>query len=482
MRELGPHAIAQTMPDRPVLGFMVQRIVDIGGVNRLFFVFINATLWMFFAIEAALLFQKFFPEVKHYSIVAACLTLAPIVIQTQLSTIIVVLPASLPTILCYAGILILLRDTDVEKSNAGLSVGVAAPLIAAGIAISEYGVAANLVGFVLLIGAASMAVGAARRRLLISAGWVLPVTLAAYVLFTKIVNLGERPSVAPTHVLQSVLSKWIEVPFDLIAGTWRATIAAYATALSTITIAYDSKSTIIGSFVGFVMAGLLYFGTRPQSNGMTEENHWDEPIKRRAVFLILAILAGLAPVRLMGRPTTLTEFGSRFLIPIMPAAATLTLALALRLSNRRFRCVPVAVCGLIIGYATWSFTYATLGRHRTIAALSTVLQPYVTQSDGYTVVVVPFERFESELTATVAATWLPELEKRLWVVSESTGKSKFGDRGTCPPGLALDAENRRVIRRGRLDRILWIEFRSGKPTTVEPYCLFTTAPALTQLH
>ena len=473
MRESGRYAITQTTLDRPVFGFLMQGIVSLGGANRLLFVLINAIVWLIFAIEAALLFRKLFPEFKRYSIVAACLTLAPIVIQTQLSTVNVVLPANLPTVLSYAGILILLRDSDVKKPNGGLFLTLAAALMVSGIAISEYGVAANLAGIVLLIGAASMVgAGAARRRLLVSAGWVLPVTLITYVVFTKIADLGARPSVDPSHVLQSVLSKWMEVPFDIVAGTWRATIAAYATALSTITIAWDSKSTIIAAFVGLLMASLLCLGTRARSTEIPSEDR-REQISRRVAFLLLAILAGLAPVRLMGRTTTLVEFGSRFLIPIMPAAAAVTLALALRLVGKRFRWVPVAAFGLIIGYATWTFTYTTFQRHRTVAALGMLLQPYVAKSDGYTVVIAPFERFESELTATVAANWHPEMEQKLWVLSESAGRAQFGNRGTCHPSDVLDAENRKVVRRGRLDRLLWVEVRSGKPATVEQYCLFT---------
>ena len=108
LRESGPRFLAQQMGDRPFFGFLLEQLASFGPANRLVFVILNAVLWLAFAIESLILFRELFPEFKDYSIVAACLTLAPIVLQTQLSTALVVIPANLATIFGYASILVLL--------------------------------------------------------------------------------------------------------------------------------------------------------------------------------------------------------------------------------------------------------------------------------------------------------------------------------------------------------------------------------------
>jgi hypothetical protein len=173
----------------------------------------------------------------------------------------------------------------------------------------------------------------------------------------------------------------------------------------------------------------------------------------------------------MGRQTILDDFGSRFLIPIMPVAASLTAALALRLVGKPLRSVAVATLGLIIGYATWMFTYTAIQLHRDIASAGKVLESYVTKTDGYTVAVMPFDRFESELTATIASAWPVELEKRIWVTGPKNAETEFGDRATCHPSAELNEQNRKLVRIGKLDELLWVGVAPGKPVSIKPYCL-----------
>src|ERR1700676_1531079 len=99
LRESVPNIVAQNMRDRPVMGFLFEKLMGFGSASRLALVVLNAILWLGLAIEATMLFQELFPELKNYSIVAACATLAPIVVQTQLSTVVVSIPANPPSIL-----------------------------------------------------------------------------------------------------------------------------------------------------------------------------------------------------------------------------------------------------------------------------------------------------------------------------------------------------------------------------------------------
>jgi hypothetical protein len=470
LRESGPHSLAQHLGDRPIFGFLLEWLASFGSANRFVFVLLNAVLWLGFAIESGMLFRKLFPEFKDYAIVAACLTLAPIVLQTQLSTALVAIPANLATILSYAAILVLLRDSHVDKPTRPLLLGIAAALAASGVALSEYGVVTNLVGCVILIGVAlTFFAPMPCRRLFLRAGWLFALTGAVYLLFAKTVDFSARPDVAPAQILRREMGKWMEVPFDAIAGAWHSLIGAYAAAFGNITLAWDSKSTILGVLFGFLTAILLCLGVHNRrAKGLAEDRQGRLPI--RLAVLLPAIFVGLLPFSLMGRATTLLEFGSRFRIPIMPVAAATTVCLALYLVRPSFRWIPVATFGFIIGYASWVSTYTAIEQTRAIGAVQGALKPYVAQTNGYTVAVVPFRRFESELTANITSTWPLELEKRLWVVAVDPARIQFGDRRTCRTSSVLGIQVRGLTRSGKLDQILWVEAPSGKPVLIEPYC------------
>ena len=472
VRESGRHSLAQYMGDRPVFGLLLERLASFGVANRIVFVFLNAILWLSFSIESGMLFRKLFPEFKNYSILPVCLTLAPIVLQTQLSTLLVALPANLATILGYAALLLLLHQHQQREDTLlrPLLMCIAAGLAAAGVLLSEYGVATNLVGCVILIGVAlTSSTRTASRRLFLSAGGLFALTVTAYLLFAETADFSGRSDVAPAHLVSRGAAKWIRVPFDVIGGAWHALIGAYATALGSITLEWSSKSTIIGILFGLATAILLCLSIARRQVGTPAESspgrlHW------RLAVLLPAILVGLLPFSVMGRAATLLEFGSRFRIPIMPVAASATVALALCMIQAPLRWVPVAIFGLIIGNASWAFTYGAIQQSRAIANVESPLKPYVAQTAGYTVAVVPFNRFETELTAKVASTWPLELEKKLWVIGPDAALVQFGSRSTCRPNAALQVQVRGFSRVGKLGEVLWVDAPSGKAASIESYC------------
>lgn len=470
LRESGRHALFQYMGDRPIFGLLLESIASFGAANKFVFVAINAFLWLVFAFESGLLFRKLFPEFRNYSIVASCLTLAPIVIETQLSTALVVLPANLAAILSYAAILLLLESDHRAEESRPFRLVLAAALAASGVALSEYGVASNLVGAIILVGTGLIcSVRAERRNLSVRAALLCALTAISYVLFAKTANFNARPDVAPAHALQRGMSKWLEIPFDVLSGAWHAVLGAYASALGNITLAWDSKSTILAGLFGILIAVLLCLAVR---NTPVCASNDQSPARffRRFSVLVFAIFAGLLPFSVMGRATTLSEFGSRFRIPIMPVAAAATVYLALHLVRLSFRWVPVMLLGFVIGYVSWISAYNAVERSRAIAAIQGSVRPYVEQSAGYTVAVVPFERFETESTANIASTWPVEVEKKLWVIAQEPASLQFGSRRACHPPAALDVNVRGLTRSGKLDQILWVDARPGKPVVVEPYC------------
>jgi hypothetical protein len=470
LREAGPHSLKTFMGDRPVFGVLLQTVARFGAANKFVFVSVDVVLWLAFAVEAGLLFQKLFPELRNYSIVASCLTLAPIVVQTQLCTALVVIPANLATILGYAALLFLLDSDGSEQSARPVRVGAAVFLASAGVAISEYGVATNLVGCAVLLGLAlSCPAAAERRKLVWRATWLFGLTAIVYVAFAKTANFGQRPDVAPAHALHREVGKWVEIPFDVISGIWHSVVGAYASAFGGFNLAWDSKSTILGAFFGVLIAALFFLAVQNFEPRSWEEDSTPRPFARLIV-LLAAIAVGLVPFSLMGRATTLGDFGSRFRIPVMPIAAAATLCLVLNFARRHFRWVAVVALGFIVGYASWTSAYTTVKTARSISSLQGVLKPYVKQTDGITVAAVPFERFETELTANVTSTWPVELEKKMWVIPTDAALQQFGGRLQCRPSNEINVHVRGLSRAGKLVQILWVDAQPGMPARVETYC------------
>jgi hypothetical protein len=469
LRESGPGTVVQKMGDRPVMAFFLAKLMSVGSLHKMEFVLLNAALWLVLAVEAKMLFVELFPEFPNYSIVAACATLAPIVVQTQLSTVMVSIPANLASILSYAMVLVLLKAYRRNKPNRLVLLGSAVALAISAVMLSEYGVAANLVGLIILLGTAlTPSTGMSRHYKLGAAACLLAVTIAAYFVFTKLADFSGRPDVSPVYMAHHTIFQWTEVPFDVVAGGWHSWIAAYAIELGKITIGWDSKSTIVGVLFGLVIAGLLSIGTQNPADVSEKERPYS--LAGRLAFLSLGLLIGLLPFKAMSRPTTLLEYGSRFRIPILPLAAVLTVALALSLVRAKVRWVPVAVLGLIIGYTSWTFTYEAVKNHRLIGQYGHALAPYVLRTAGNTVAIVPVDRFESELTATVTVGWPLELERKFWVVGETPAVLMFGNRNECREDAVLEVHMRGLSRSGKIDKLLWIEAHPGRPTLIEPYC------------
>ena len=324
-----------------------------------------------------------------------------------------------------------------------------------GVAISEYGVVTNLVGCVILVGVAlTLSSRMARHTVFLRAAWLFALTGVAYLLFTKTADFSVRPDVAPAHMLRRGAAKWMEIPLDVVAGVWHALIGAYATAIGNITLAWDTKSTIVGILFGSLTAVLLCLAV--QNCRADDPAHGQsEQLPRRLAVLIPAIIVGLLPFSLMGRTTTLLEFGSRFRIPIMPLAAAMTVCSILCLVRPSLRWIPIAMFGLTIGYSSWIFTYTAIEQARAIASIQGVLKPYVSQTDGYTVAVVPFKRFETEMTANVTATWPVELGKL--VVSDDPARTQFEIAGAVTQVPYLTYMSVDLHERGN-----WISFCGWK--------------------
>jgi hypothetical protein len=466
-KEAGAAALFQGIPDRPLLGHLFSFFVGIVSASPVSLVLLSGLIWAVFALEAGFLWRRLFPDLGCYACLVSCLTLAPIVVQVQLCTVMIALPCVLPAALAYGALLLWLRYLD--GVGAGLlSLCCAAGLTISGILVSEYAVAASLAGLAILVESAVARSGEERKRALTTVVFSVLATTVAYVAYRRLSSLAYRADVNPLLAAENATHKVAGVVLDLITGVWHSVIGGYGPALHSVALYWDSPSTILGVSFGLVIALVLGLccGTPRLAASMESEVHgW-----KRVCVLSAAVAAGLAPVALMGRSTTLTEFGSRFLIPALPVATVLTVLLVVTLFRKRYVWIPITVLGLVCGNAAVVAANTAAHRHRLVTSIGNALQPYASMDSDYTVAISSMSGMDYELTAKATKDWPAALGKKLWIYDYDAGLAVFGPRTDCNPRAELHKSLRLLERNGPISRLLWLETRGEKLISVEPYC------------
>lgn len=466
-RESGTTILSQTMPDRPLLAHIYRFVCGIVPASAAGLTIVSALVWFVFAFQAGLLWRRMFPDLDHYAGVVSCVTLAPIVVQAQICTVLVSLPCVLPPILVYGALLCGLRfaETDARFRTPALACG--AMLLTLGILISEYATAASLSTLVLL----PLVLQRAKtnwQRQRIRGVLVLFATLTAisYLLYVRLMNLGYRPDVNPMQAGLTARRHMAGLATNLVTGVWHSVFGAYASVAGTAGLYWDSKSTIVAVLCGALVAAVLCVSSRNHADAA------EEPQLRSQTILMLfaALAAALAPVALMGRSTTLAGFGSRFLIPAMPVSAALTVLIALTIVRLRLVWVPVALLGLVGGYAAVTQVSSAIHQRDFAVSIGTALRPLVTANGNYTVAVLSINGMDYELTARATSNWALEFERKVWIYDYDAGVRAYGARTNCPSDLQIHKHLRLLSREGPLDHLLWIEIRGEKIVSIEPYC------------
>jgi hypothetical protein len=449
--------------DRPIPGLLHQALVSLGGQHAWFYAGINVVLWLVLALEARALFRRLFPDLKEYGMLGACLTLAPVVVQVQVSSLVVAATVVLFTILSYAAILLCLKSA--EQPGMGYLAGGLA-LAAAASYSCEYATAALLAGATVLTGIGlSGSEPSLRSRLVVRAGALSAVAVLAYLLFLKTADFAIRPDVDPGAAVGRSWEKVVRAALGSLAGLWYSIVGAYGSALARLAPSWSSKSSLIGFMFALVALGLAVAALPRLASSVAR-------FSGRTFYLALAILIGLGPAALMGRAPMLTDYESRMRVPILPIAAALTLYLALSLVHPDKRWAPVALLGAAMGYATWTTIYSNVHEVQILNGLGSLLKPYAeSKPEGFTVAVVSLPRMQNEMTAHVTSRWPEAFERRFWIYNAETARSRFGTRTDCRATPTIDEQVRPIVRKGPISQILWVELGDAKPASVEPYCL-----------
>ena len=461
LREAGVGALAAQHPHRPLFGLLLKWAAEAFGIHRGPYVAMATACWGLLAWQTHRLSRRLLPGAPEPAVLAALLTLTPILVTTQYTTVTTVLPANVPVSLCLAALLICLRD-DAQGDRARL-LG-AAVLVAASVVLSEYGIAA---------GAACVALLAACRRYR-AAGVLFLGTASGYLLFRAGADLSVRAKQSPSAQLGVLLGHPHLAALRFLEGMWRCLVGAWATAAGAIRLSFSDRSTLLAALAGALAAAtvaLVYRRADPEARGPFGG--------RERLGLLAAIAGGILPVVLANRSLTSGDpYESRYLLPVLPFAALAAAFSLHRMTAPRFRKGACAALAFVAGYWVVAGAFEARRDQRRMEEIGARLRPLVRDSSGITVAVVPdkWKLDGSDITPKVTWTWSDEDAKRVWVMPASRAAVEFGPRGKCRGAdrVALASELMATERTGPLAHLVWLSPWERSLGDLEPYCVGPT--------
>jgi hypothetical protein len=486
IQERGLGALVAGHSDRPVMGHLWSLLAISENTFWVAALVAQALLWPGLGLLSALVWRHYFPSLRRFAWLVGCVAVAPFATKVQMVTVNIALASFLSVALAYTALVLFLRliagddRWSLARFVAGLS------LLALAILIQEYALSVVIV-MVVLFGATALLSGdgGTQRRAFRVIGASIMTAGVAYLIYFLIADQAARTDVHPSYATKLLAGDYfLTLPFRLISVLWWGTGDGVANSLSD--ISFVSKPAIFAAAYGLIVALLLVYGCYTHAPAAKESPRPKDVMT--ALLFGLALIAGVTPMVLMGRIPWDPNDGmsSRFGLPVLPLAAALIVFAMVALVRARLWAVPVLVLGFAAGHATFSEAWSAVRERRMMAAVGEALKPYMSSGSGYTVAVIPLPerslgpRRQWELTARVAASWPAELRQRFWayrfggglpLYSDEEAGRVFGPRGNCRRPGEIDREVRLVVRRGHLERLLWVEPHSDGSISVEPYCI-----------
>lgn len=455
LREAGAGSIAADHPDRPLYGLVLQSLAMAFGRNPIPYILIGLASWALLAWQTSRLAEKLFPEEPVPGALAALLVLAPILVETQYTTVTTSIPVMWPVSLVLAGLLLCLGAAE-ERVPLLIAV---ATLVGISAVLSEYGflTAAACVALLLLL-----------RRFRAALGF-LAGGVAGYLLFRVISNAYARENVLPSRLLPQAFQEPGKVVTRWITEIWDALLGAWLSAAGAVRIDATSRSTLLASAMGAVAAVIAFRAFR-----RLPPRPAHRPPAPRLFALGTAVAAGLLLLSLASRSSTLPAYESRFATPVLPFAALFMVGLTSRIATDRYRPFLFAFLALLAGYRVVDGAFETRRRQEFLEDVGARLLPVVKRFPGITVGVLPGMGLSdgSDMTPKVTFSWNDEEARRVWVMPPSEAVELFGLRTECRDTARIETPPmlHSTGRRGPISRLIWIPVKTEASEDLEAYC------------
>lgn len=449
VREHGSGAIKGSILDRPLVGILISSVWALGLLPT---IILSLALWAVLGFLAARLLTTLFPSVEGYGPLCMVLTVSPVLTKCHLAIFNVTSTALIAVILGYLGLLVI-RSYVRFGLERYLFLILGLVLFALGVSISEYAIPVALITLVLLI--PYIGNKQSRRPPVKAIALLAGVTVLSYA-FTA---FRGRPNTSPLYPFQKSKGMLKNLPFTLVGSVWQSLIGAYAESLGYLSqLSLLNKPAILCMILGVVIS-LLLFGACCR----IEAPKWNV-----LAIPLAALLIGILPLCLMYRipyPNTAT----RFLLPMMPLASAMFVALLAKAFHDKF--VPVILVGLICASAAGQLAYTSISQRRDMDRYSQALREDVAKSDHLVIAVLTAKGSEGSeesdymLTGTIARDWPLELEKKFWAYSEDKAVQELGPRDHCRIE-SFTRDIRMVHRSSPVDKVIMV----SEDGSTEPYC------------
>jgi hypothetical protein len=444
-------------------------------------VIVNLLTWLATGYLTARLWNFLFPEAKRGAPLAACLAVAPIVVMTQLTTLTTVLPINIPVLVCYLAVLLLLEWA--RDGRHGAWVLFAAPvLVGASQLLSEYAFASALAGIVLFLWIAAEHPGVVRSRCRSSIALLIVSFVAGTLVFRFTADFSTRPDASGSALLSEVLDRGILDNATWVVTTiWRVLFGAPAAALGEIRFIWGEKSTMAAVAWGCVVAWALTFTARRPAKAYTSTEP-TSPSWRKPVALLMALSASLIAefwrqgLFFAGKYMAVEAYSTRFCVPAIPLAACVTVWVISSAFRERWWWLPAVLIGLMCGHAAFRMSYTEFRNERIYPALGRALEPYVRESEGITIAVLP-DHYGREYTVVVkiARDWQPAVRAKLWALWDGRVGTYFKQRAdrssTCALNRSMSMKGSGIVREGPISQMLWVVPQADGQLYIEPYCV-----------
>ncbi len=464
LKERGASGLTRASLDRPLVGSLWQEAASLLGPRGFWRAGFAAhfLLWLALGLIACRLWRRLCPAFAAAAPVVGALTVAPIGVRTQLSTVTVTAICILSVVPAYAALLAALRFLETRRPP--WLVGAAGLVAAAGL-LTEYGVVAAFSAAVLLwFWPESFSAG--RRRL--TALVLAAVSVGSYLAYLGLADFSQRPKLAPAAYLDA--SRWIRVPFNAATRFWDAAAGELGRSFANFDLQWTSRSSLLAAAFGLVVGILLWWSSLPAGTPAA-----DRPPRRFLLALTAALAAGVLPIALL-RPIYRTGFGTRFQIPILPIAAALTVALALAVVRPKLHRLAAGFVGLLVGLAVVQESAAAIRQRQTMAAVGEALRPIVEAREGVTLAVLSDDgrlcHTAQVCTGMATSDWPVDLGRRVWVETAGEAAASIGSRAACRGPVLVGLEERGFERGAPDRRVVWVEVQ-GQRASAEPFCVAT---------
>ena len=436
LKERGAGALAAAHRDRPLVGALWQKLAEVSGASFWSVAFVaHFVLWLALGVLSCRLWRRLFPEWERYAVVVGAIVVAPIVVRTQFSTVTISLLGVLSVVAAWAAVLLAWRFADAGR--AGVLVLRLRSRRCRG-AVERVRCRGRGRGRRSSCARAAGSDSDRRARARWSAAGLGALTIACYFAYVRVGNFAARPLVDPTRQLGR-MDLVTRTPFHFMTRFWDAVFGDLFRSAAAMQLEWQSKSTLLAVLFGALVGAGLWLAAGPGAAPSLRKGSRRNGVAALAV----ALGAGLLPIALM-RPVFRSAFASRFEIPVLPIAASLSVALVLALTQVRFHRLVAAGLGFVVGIATVREASEALRQRSAMASAAGLLESVVRSHPGVTQAVLsePGLCYTAQVcTGAITRDWAPEIGRKLWVETPDEARMSLGK-----PGRLLGDRPRRGFR------------------------------------